>query len=346
MLYKEFPGVNTFLVEMSKILLEKSVVRETRGQKCFELPFPIIIKISDPTARIITIPQRRWNKVLPYAESLWLAAGRNDMRMIGSYLKQLSDFSDDNETMRAGYGPRLRRYHGILQDYKLDSSSSFLLSQPSGTEVIVDQFRFIEDSFKLDPFTRQAVITLGDPAKDCFDINGNRKKTKDFPCTREIQFIRNDGKLDVIVNMRSNDFFWGASAANIFNFTFMQEYFSQILGLNIGNYYHVVNNFHFYEPFRSRLNQLAEVGNVGDFGYTYKKEFSSLNDFDILVKKLETEELDVRNRTTSVMSDFENDFFNDWAGVLLKFHHPEHRIKFANPHLNSLFHDSPSVKNS
>lgn len=37
--------------------------------------------------------------------------------------------------------------------------------------------------------------------------------------------------------MRSNDIIWGASAVNIFNYTFMQEYMATILGLGVGNYF-------------------------------------------------------------------------------------------------------------
>ena len=47
--------------------------------------------------------------------------------------------------------------------------------------------------------------------------------------------------------MRSNDMLWGASAVNIFNFTFMQEYFAAMLNMEIGSYFHIANNFHFYE---------------------------------------------------------------------------------------------------
>jgi thymidylate synthase len=58
------------------------VERQTRGRKCFELPYPVIIKINNPLSRIVTIPERGWNYVLPYIESLWLASGRNDVKVL------------------------------------------------------------------------------------------------------------------------------------------------------------------------------------------------------------------------------------------------------------------------
>ena len=39
----------------------------------------------------------------------------------------------------------------------------------------VDQFSFICKSFEKDKFTRQAIINIGDPPKDCFDKEGNLK---------------------------------------------------------------------------------------------------------------------------------------------------------------------------
>ncbi len=333
MRYEEFSGVNSFLVGMSKIMLTDSVLRNTRGYKCFELAAPIIIKIKNPTSRIVTLPDRQWNHILPYVESLWLATGRNDMSMVGHYVKKLYDFSDDSQSMRAGYGPRLRWFNGVSDDYQLGYHQHQSDSLENKTLIEVDQFRFVEQSFATDPFTRQGVISLADPAKDCFDKDNALKRTKDFPCTREIQFIRNDNKLDCIVHMRSNDLIWGASGVNIFNFTFMQEYFSQILGLEIGSYYHIVNNFHYYENFREKLEKLASAEAVPDDGYIYNKSFKNLNEFDEQINALENFEKNLRDGTTLELKDFNDEFFNDWAKVLFSFHHSQAKLKFSNPNL-------------
>ena len=67
----EYKGINDFLVNSSRLLLKYGVARETRGKKCYELPEPFMFKITEPTARLVTIPERKWNVCLPYAESLW-----------------------------------------------------------------------------------------------------------------------------------------------------------------------------------------------------------------------------------------------------------------------------------
>lgn len=339
---REFAGINSFLVEMSRTLLRESVIRKTRGVTCFELPYPVIIKITNPTSRIVTIPERSWNCFLPYAESLWLASGRNDLKMAGTYLKRLYDFSDDEKTMRAGYGPRLRFFNGVSNDHQNDNSRTSRNGKKRQYNQ-VDQFQFIEKCFQKDPFTRQAVITLADPAKDSLNRSGGLKQTKDFPCTRELHFIRKGDQLDLIVNMRSNDFFWGATGVNIFNYTFMQEYFAQILGLELGHYYHIVNNLHFYEAFKAKLARLADISRVEDGGHFYSKSFKSLKEFDEMISILEIFEEGLRNKQVIPIPNFQDDFFDDWAKMLYSFHCKSTSLSFSNPQLNSIINGTVAV---
>lgn len=332
--FQEFKGINSCVVGLAQILLRQGIKRKTRGLTAIELSHPIIIKITNPLARIVTISQRNWNHVLPYAESLWLASGRNDMAMIGAYLKRMYDYSDDQKSMRAGYGPRLRYFNGIGEDYE----SSYLnkrLSRKHSCFIEVDQFGFIEQIFQKDPFTRQAIISLVDPAKDYFINIGELKPTKDFPCTNTLQFIRRDKYLDMITHMRSNDFMWGATAVNIFNFTFIQEYFAQILGLELGHYYHIVNNLHYYESFQSKIEILAQVTNYSDDGFLYRKNFSNLKDFDAKLHLLENFEKELREHSVKSLIDFNDDFFNDWAKIFYQFHTKE-CVQFTNPLLNKI----------
>jgi thymidylate synthase len=335
MLCKEFKGINSFLIGISKYLLSNGVERKTRGFTCYELPYPIICKISNPLSRLVTITERNWNYILPYVESLWLASGRNDMKLIGHYVSKMYDFSDDGKTMRGGYGPRLRFFNGISEDY----DTGFLQKQnkPIGKNLIeIDQYEFLNKVFLRDPHTRQGIISIPDPAKDCFGSDHNLRRTKDFPCTSSLHFQRNGNKLDLIVHMRSNDLVWGATGVNIFNFTFIQEYFTQILGLEIGAYYHIVDNLHYYENFREMLEQIAEINNAIDESYNYRKSFNSLSEFDEKLKLLQFYERDLREKKKLEQMDFGDEFFNDWANVLLSFYQKKAPISFANPILAEL----------
>ncbi len=327
----KYKGINSFLVGASSLLLKHGVKRKIRGYNCIELPEPFMFKITNPTARIVTISQRKWNPILPFAESLWLALGRNDLKFIGHYLKNMKNFSDDGFYLRGGYGPRLRKFDGQTNDYK----SNFFKDKEHKNEV--DQFDLVYKTFKNDINTRQGVITIGDPIKDGFDLTGGLKQTKDFPCTRVLHFQKkaNENKLNLTVYMRSNDFLWGASAVNIFNFTFMLEYFSKILSLDIGYYYHIAGNFHYYENFETTIKEISKVKNYQDIGFKYDKSFNSLSEFDQLLVKLEIAEQELRTGNNKIF-DFQDDFFNDWYKAFYVFN-TKNRITFKNPLLNNLF---------
>ena len=331
MFAEEYKGINSFLVGASNLLCKYGVKRETRDNICYELPEPFYFKLTEPTSRIVTLPCRKWNKTLPYAESLWIASGRNDLEYITYYLERMRDFSDDKVFVRGAYGPRLLHFNGSTTDYKvtetLDASSDG-----------IDQMRYIVECFSSETSTRRAIISMGDVMKDDFDAKGNLKITLDIPCTRELHFIKqpNSNKLDVIVKMRSNDMIWGASAVNIFNYTFMQEYMAAILGLEVGNYYHFVDNFHYYHRHKKMVEQLSEIKDVIDEPYTYDKTFRSLEDFDNLVKELCSEERKMRLDKCYSYREISDPFFRDWYNVLYLYKRGK-KVKFVNSILQKLY---------
>lgn len=335
----EYSGINSFMIGMSKILLDEGIERKTRGQIAWELPEPIIVKITNPKSRLITVPCRGWNVFLSYAESLWLASGRNDLQFIQHYLKNMQNFSDDGQYIRAGYGPRFRSFDGNLSDYEKSIHHSVSYNK----EKCIDQFSYIVESFQRDPWTRQGVITIGDPLKDCFNHSGSIKQTRDYPCTRLLQFMRkaNTTKLDLTVYMRSNDFFWGATGVNIFNYTFIQEYMAAILGLEVGTYYHMINNLHYYIDSKEKLEKLASIVTVEDNSFEYEKLPISLSDFDKQVYELALWEEKIRKKKTMELKTFDNDFFNDWAKVFF-FKNTKSRIDFSHPMLNKIMNEMTS----
>ena len=328
----EFEGINSFLVGASKAILEHGVTRKVRGYECVEFPEPVMFKITNPTARWINIDERKWNVFLPYAESLWLASGRNDLKFIEFYLSKLKEFSDDEEYMRGGYGPRMRFFNGNSTDYQISSNPCDTIFE----NIVTDQFIYIEECFKKDLYNRQSVLTLSDPSKDHFNSDQSLKITKDLPCTRLLQFMCTpDKKLNLTVYMRSNDLIWGASGVNIFNYTFLQEYFAAILGLEIGDYYHIANNLHYYrDRHQNMIESIASKVPV-DKGFVYKKNFNSLQSFDASIKKISHFENEMRLGNVNQLIDMDDDFFNDWAKVFYRKISGK-KVSFINPILNEI----------
>lgn len=326
-------NLNQALIKMSKVLVDEGVWRETRGMKCLEIPHPVLICIENPTDRYVTIQERKWNKVLPWMESLWIGLGRNDMELPLRYVKNLSNYSDDGLFMRAGYGPRIRCFNGSCMDYQCNSNIG------KG----VDQLRYVIMSLQRDPNTRQASMTIHDPIKDDFAMDGSLKITKDTPCTRTIQFMIVDGKLDCTVTMRSNDILWGFSAVNVFNFTFMQEYVATILGLNVGKYYHFVNNFHVYDDkyeIIEKISKLKEEDYPSKFGvwqYSSLKEnmFHSLNGLDKCFEEVRDAELSIVSGEKYKVPS--HALGKDWVSVFSKYWDKELNVEFYNPYLNELY---------
>lgn len=320
MYQQTYQGINSCLVDLCQQLKEHGVPRNTRGFDCIELPEPILIKIENPTARWVTLPERYWNPILPYAESLWIATGSNDLQFITHYLKKMANFSDDQRIMRAAYGARLRFFDGEPSDY-LYTAHNYNKHYTS------DQFAYLEQLLKEEPNSRRGTLTIANPIKDHFYFDNQKiKKTLDYPCTCTLHFYLNtNGALDLIVHMRSNDLIWGLSAVNVFNFTFMQEYFAAILGVPLGAYYHSVNNLHYYEDQQDKIEALASYQwtKLDNHPFEYQKSFASLKEFDTATQQLLQAEKQFRSlagkeKIKDNRYNFEqkDSFFKDWARVL------------------------------
>lgn len=318
----QFGGINEAFYVLCHDLPRQGVWRpnpSNQARRTIEFEGPVQIAFTNPRNRHLLIPERKWQFALPYAESLWILLGWNDLDALpGRFFKSLYNFSDDGKTWRAAYGPRLRCY-GYNGSVNREEAGATLW----GT---VDQLAFVLQMLIKDPNTRQALVTIADPIYDDFDAAGKLLKTKDIPCTRSLHFMKqpNSNKLDLYVHMRSNDLVWGFSAVNVFNFTFMLEYVASLVGLEVGVYYHQVDNFHVYEDF---LPMTQEV--VQNCDLDLAKEYDSFADSrGISSAEWAPRTLghldDVANRLYAVIETGTLDdvvkipspFYRDWALVL------------------------------
>lgn len=330
-------NLNTASIALCRELLFKGRARKTRGFDCIEIQEPVMIHILNPTDRYINIKVRKHHKVLPFAESLALAAGVNDIELYAAYVPNMVNFSDDGQFQRAGYGPRIRAFSGLGGDYKVTDPD--FRKVHSGSPKVADQLRFVIEKLYEDPESRQALITIHDPAKDCFGADGHLLKTKDQPCTRSLHFMMNNGRLDMIVEIRSNDLLWGFQAVNVFNFTFMQEYVAMILGVEVGMYSHIAHNLHFYEDKRELVQAIAMENDgiyFSEFGkFQYNGPTINLPTFDMEVSKLFAYEKALRSKNDVEYSS-RYPFFDDW-GKVFTYYHTKVKQLFINPYLNKLF---------
>lgn len=188
---------------------------ETRNGPAIVFPGIVTTVYLRPNERVLFHVGRDANPIFHLVESIWMLAGRKDVEFLVQFNKRMGTFSDDGVQFNAAYGHRWRRHFGY------------------------DQLLAIIQTLRTYPKTRQAVMQIWDPE----DLT---KATLDKACNTQVVFDTRGDKLNMTVFNRSNDIWWGAYGANAVHFSFMQEFVACSVGLPIGEYRQVSNNFHLY----------------------------------------------------------------------------------------------------
>lgn len=105
------------------------------------------------------------------------------------------------------------------------------------------------DRLRRDPETRQAVVTVWDPARD------SHRVYRDMPCTVTLHLLARRDRLHLQVYMRSNDV-WLGLAYDYFVFAQWLLTCARVLGLQPGRYVHHVGSLHLYERDAARVEAL------------------------------------------------------------------------------------------
>ncbi len=200
------------------------------------LVFPDIVTTiyKKPAERVLFHAGRDANPIFHLMESIWMLAGRDDVKFLTQFNRRMVDFSDDAVRFNAAYGYRWRNHFGH------------------------DQLQDVIRMLRRDPSTRQAVVQIWDNA----DLT---KNTRDKACNTQIVFDIRNGGLNMTVFNRSNDIWWGAYGANAVHFSVLQELVASAVGAPIGVYRQVSNNFHLY----TELYDAAKYVDVPPLHYTF-----------------------------------------------------------------------------
>lgn len=263
-------ATQAFLGELRAIVDEGRPIH-VRGSAIMEtLSRHIVIEI--PQDRVCVIPDRRNNIFATIAETLWVLGGRNDVQYLSRYLPRAVRFSDDGLTWRAGYGPRLRDWHGV------------------------DQIKEVARILGEESASRRAAIVLFDPAQDFMG-------SKDIPCNNWLHFLLRDRHLHLNVAIRSNDIMWGFSGINTFEWSVLQEAMAFWTGAGMGPASYLIGSLHMYDRHVERARRILKHQRVltpYDFGLYSPRFGTPLAQFDdVLGLCFEVEER-VRRGDTSV----------------------------------------------
>lgn len=210
-------NVNDALVQGIDLIKDKGVEKESRNGLVLELPSPVATVYQNPHEKVLINSARDANPFFHLMESLWILAGRSDVKFLTEFNSRMGDYSDDGVIFNAPYGHRMRKGIGCLQD----------------------QIANVISVLKADPMSRQAVIQI-------WDDNDLLLPTKDKACNMSVVFSLRHNMLNITVFNRSNDMIWGAYGANAVQFAMLQEYVAAHLGAAVGTYTQVSNNMHVY----------------------------------------------------------------------------------------------------
>lgn len=193
-------------------------ISSSRAGKVIVAPGPVVTVYHNPTQRVLFCAQRDANPFFHLMEALWMLAGRNDVAFLNRFIKSFGERYGDGDFVHDAYGYRWRQSLGF------------------------DQLDQIVKMLRKDPTSRQAVLQMWD-AGGQDDLKGSWKTR---PCNTHAYFLIQGGELDMTVCCRSNDIIWGAYGANAVHFSILQEYLAAAIGVPVGIYYQVSNNYHAY----------------------------------------------------------------------------------------------------
>ena len=234
--------LNTLTMNLMKEVMDGDVSTSRNGDVHFLNN--ALLQLDNPRARHLNLSGRKNNIFATLAEVFWVMAGEENIDPYLSYfLPRAVDFSDDKETWRGAYGPRIyanSQVQGVIDIFKKEGLDS-----------------------------RRAVISIYDAMKD--SPSGLKEiyrldSSKDIPCNNMLHLYVRDGKLNCNAFSRSGDVVWGVTNINIVEWTVLMEYIAQEIGVDVGTYSHFVTNVHIYDFTKSQVDAVLEADKqpVGD----------------------------------------------------------------------------------
>ena len=185
--------------------------------------------IIDPASSIANFENRKFNWKYLAGELAWYLKKDRDVDFIGNFSGFWSTLTNpDSNEINSNYG-------------------SLVFNK--------EQFGWVIDSLVADKYSRQAIMFFNQPK---FQF----KENKDFVCTMYSNFFIRDNKLNMKVQMISNDIFYGLTFDAPFFAFLMQSVHIKLLetypDLELGQYYHFADNLHYYERHFDLAGKIVE----------------------------------------------------------------------------------------
>jgi len=211
----------------------------SRNGKVLAIPEPLMLTYQHPAERVLFWPERDANPVFHVMESLWMLAGRNDLAFVEYFNSRMANFSDDGKKLNGAYGHRWRNRFGV------------------------DQLPSIIRHLSKNSESRRAVLQMWGTQEDLLLVD----TSKDVCCNTQAYFDVRQGRLNMTVCNRSNDFIWGMCGANAVHFSVLQEFIARALNAEVGVYRQFSNNAHIYTELYDYTKYIDNPPNASDFDH-------------------------------------------------------------------------------
>lgn len=193
---------------------------------------------------ILTLRRTYWKSALD--ELLWIWQKKsNNVNELNSHI--WDQWADENGSIGKAYGYQL----GIKHKYK---------------EGEFDQVDRVLFDLKNNPNSRRIITNIYNHA----DLSEMHL----YPCAYSVTFSVKDGKLNAILNQRSNDFL-AANNWNVVQYALLVHIFAKVSGLLPGELLHVIADAHIYDRHIPIIEELIsrptfdapklEIGEITDF---------------------------------------------------------------------------------
>ena len=166
------------------------------------------VAVWDSKRCVLTHPKRHLGYRFMLAEMLWILTGCDKVEPMLPFSRTIHIFSDDGKRFFGAYGTK-----------------------------IMSQINYVISVLRRDLHSRQAVINIW---------RENPPRSRDIPCTTTCQFLYREGKLHIVVTMRSSDV-WLGLPYDCFNFCNLLHLVAADLGVLPGSYLITMGSLHLYE---------------------------------------------------------------------------------------------------
>ena len=233
--------VNDINVQVYHLLEDLNAIGMRSNPRGLEVVEAIICTLEiDPTLPVMNFNTRPFNWKYFSGELAWYLKKDSSVNFISNFSTFWNKLKNPNGSINSNYG------HILFQDHP---GSSY---DENGREP-VNQMQWVYDSLKKDPFSRQAVAFLSSPYYQF-------KDNKDFVCTFYLNFWIRKDYLDMKVQMRSNDIFFGLTYDAPWFSLIQQSMYMNLKklypNLKLGMYYHSADNIHYYERHYSLVDEI------------------------------------------------------------------------------------------